>query len=253
MPGPVAADATSVYWSNLGDKTLMKAPVAGVTATVVVPATSEVVNGLIVNGGFIYFGRGTSAYRVPVAGGTPLVLMTSPENGKPSGFALDGGYLYNVELLHNAVTREKADGTQPIKTRDGGVPLPEPDRIAVSQGGLLHDAVYASANKTYWVDNTQLKSKVVLGDGQDEFRPLTPVINSSGFASISGFVVAGSTIYLGTELDDTIEKGPTAGVDGGAADSVVIAKNQKKAAQFAADTASIYWATSDCHIMKLAK
>jgi len=66
--------------------------------------------------------------------------MTSPTSdmGQPGAFALDATHLYQTELNHQAISRETLDGTQDGLLEDGATRVVlAPDRIAVSQGGLV--------------------------------------------------------------------------------------------------------------------
>ena len=48
-------------------------------------------------------------------------MGASPPNdlGQPGAFALGGAYLYQVELMHNGVSRERIDGNQVGLLEDG--------------------------------------------------------------------------------------------------------------------------------------
>jgi hypothetical protein len=94
MPGPIAADATALFWGNDTDKTIMKAarPTGG--AAVFAPAGAagaDKVTALLVDRGTLYIGRGRDALKVAVSGGAPTLLMHSPDGaqGRPGAFALD--------------------------------------------------------------------------------------------------------------------------------------------------------------------
>jgi hypothetical protein len=70
-----------------------------------------------------------------------------------------------------------------------------------------------------------------------------------GGNDVTGFVVSDSNVYFGEGGDsNTIQVVPA--YDG---TPRVIATQQLAAGQFAADDTNIYWRTSDCRIMKLAK
>jgi hypothetical protein len=254
MPGPIAVDQAAVYWGNDGDKTVMKRPLPTGAAAIFVTANADVVNALLVDSGTLYVGRGLSAQKVATSGGMPTTIMTSPPDdmGLPGAFALDATHLYQTEINHQAVSRETLDGTQNglLGDRMTHVML-APDRIAVSQGELVLDAIAVLSGNVIWADGSSIKSKPV---GADELMSFTVIANDAGFNPISGFVVSGGKVYLGESSDNNVEVVPVSSPgDAGAPTATVIAMNQMNPSQFAADATAIYWRTADCKIMKLAK
>ena len=252
MPGPLAADQSAVYWGNAGDKTVMKQPLPTGAASVFVPANGDVVNALLVDSGVLYIGRGYSAQKVATSGGTPTTLMTSPTSdlGLPGAFALDATHLYQTEISHQAISRETLDGMQNGLTGDGVTRVAlAPDRLAVSVGELVTDAIAVQSGNVIWVDGSKIEYK---GVDVGEHGSLAVLANDAGFNPISGFVVSGNQVYLGESSDNDIQVAPLS-FGAMAADATVIATGQTNPAQFAADATNIYWRTDDCKIMKLAK
>jgi hypothetical protein len=246
MPGPLAVDQTAVYWGNAGDKTVMKRALPTGAASVFVAANDDVVNALLVDNGVLYVGRGYSAQKVATSGGTPTTLMTSPTSdlGLPGAFALDATHLYQTEISHQAISRETLDGTQNGLTGDGVTRVAlAPDRLAVSVGELVTDAIAVQGGNVIWVDGGKIEYK---GVDAGEHGSLAVLANDAGFNPNSGFVVSGNQIY------NNIETAPLS-FGAMAADATVIAAGQTNPAQFAADASNIYWRTDDCKIMKLAK
>jgi hypothetical protein len=264
-PGPIAVDATSVFWVNGGNKTIMKKALAGGAATVFVVATTvgEVlggendINALLVDKGTLYFGRYIYALKVPTNGGMmPKVIGRSPESdvGKPGAFAIDATHLYQTELDHLAVTRETLDGNQMglLEGRMTRQPL-APDRIGISRAGLLLDAIAVVSGNVIWADNNKIETMPV---DALENESLAAIATSAGYNPITGVVVSGTTIYLGESSNNNVESAPlptNPDPDAGAPEATVIATNQMSPSQFAADDTNIYWRTADCRIMKLAK
>jgi hypothetical protein len=254
-PGAIAVDAAWVYWVAGNHKIVMRRPVAGGNSTVFVHATTQEekfggendINALLAARNMLFFGRYTDANAIPADGSVPKVIGESPMSdlGQPGAFALDATHLYQTEILHNAVSRELLDGTQNGLLEDGVTRQPfAPDRIAVSQGGLLTDAIAVVDDDVFWADGAALKSKVV--DALD--TSATVVTTSVGGNSITGFVISGDTLYFGEGASDTVE---TASIASGVA--TVMVTGQPSPGQFAADDQNVYWRTSDCRIMKLAK
>jgi hypothetical protein len=255
-PTAIAVDSTYIFWVAGGGKTIVRKPVAGGNATVFVRATMQEeilggendINALLVAKNTLYFGRYIYASRIPTDGTMPKVISESPQldRGIPGAFALDATHLYQVEMAHNAVTRELLDGTQNGLLEGGTARQPlAPDRIAVSQGGLLTDAIAVVDDDVIWANDSSIESKV---GNFGENTPATTVTTSLGGNRITGFVVSDGVIYFGEAATDTVEMAPLAtGI------ATVIATNQKAPGQFLADAANIYWRTSDCEIMRLAK
>ncbi|HEX4405376.1 MAG TPA: hypothetical protein VH560_11145 [Polyangia bacterium] len=286
MPGPVAVDGTWIYWVEAG-KRIMKKVIRGDAAPTVLvqPGTAtevagneNVINALLVSNGFLYFGRYTSALKVPTAGGTPSVMPSvtpsllgqSPQadRGKPAAFAIDQYDLYQTELDHDAITREALDGTQDGLLGDTSPARQQgaPDRIAVSQGNLLTDTIAVVDGNVVWAADKVIYSKPVDAGEKD---PSFPSVTAN--SAIGGFVVsdalvffAGTAFTQGTDVAKVplstsspafadAGAGDAAADAGGPATPVIIATDQNKPSQFAADATNIYWRTGDCKIMKLAK
>ncbi len=264
-PGPLAVDGTSVFWAN-GDGVVMKKAGAAAAAMFLAATTnpttddqdSNTVNALLANAGTLYVGRFLEALKVPTAGGTPVVLSHSPsgDKGRPGAFVLDPTHLYQTEIDHRAITRETLDGLQNglIDDHVTRVAL-APDRIAVSQGALVSDAIELSGSNVIWADGNNIKTKKVTAVETDSF---TIIGNSTEYNAISGFVLSGTTVYLGETSSNKIEKLKLfLDLDMACTnEGTVIASDQVNAGQFAADDANIYWRTcgaTDCQIMKMAK
>jgi hypothetical protein len=260
-PGPLAVDDTSIYWVD--GKAIKKRPLASGTPTIFVPATNDTehfgdendINALLLHDDTLFFGRYRYALRVPTAGGTPTVIGFSPEDdrGRPGAFALDATHLYQTEIYHYAISREKLDGSQVGLLKTGVTDRLAPDRIAVSQDFLVFDALAVVNGQVIWAKNNVLAAKPVDAVETDSFLPLAIV---STAIRMSGFVVSGNAIYLGA--GDTVQKVPLStavpfDADGGVPEPVLIATAQPTPSQFAANAANIYWRTSDCKIMRMAQ
>jgi hypothetical protein len=272
QPNPIAVDATNAYWGNNGDGNVMKAPVAGGTASILFAAPGadggapdagtdamSYPNALLVNGTTLFVGRGLDTYKIPTAGGSAVQLSHSLEIGFPGAFAFDGTHLYQTEMSHNAITRESIDGMQKGAITDGSIHPLAPDRIAVSRAALVTDAIQLSGQNLVWANGTDLEFHDK--DMSETQMTVSRINSAAGFNPLSGFVISDNKIYLGETSDNNVEVTPLTFVQ--AADApppVVIAMHQPNPAEFAADATSIYYttitssaATGTCKIMKLAK
>jgi hypothetical protein len=234
----------------------MKQPLPTGAATALIAAGgdagAEDVNALLVSNGTLFIGRGLTASKVPVTGGTPTVISKSIEDGSPGAFAFDGTFLYQTELNHNAVTREKIDGTQSAAITDGAVVDLSPTRISVSRGALVTDAITLSGTSVVWANGPHIETKLTTAA---ESVTETIVAVTPGFNATTGFVVSNGIVYLGESSDNNVEKVAfsTTANQSDPPHATVIAMHQKDPSQFAVDATNIYWRTSDCNIMKLAK
>jgi hypothetical protein len=257
MPGPIVADAVAAYWVANNAKVIATKPRVGGSVKVLVAAsaTPEIfgdendINALLVNDGTLYFSRFTFALKIPTAGGVmPTVIGHSPETdlGRPGAFALDSAHLYQTEIFHRAVSRETVDGMQVGLLEDGMTKHPfAPDRIAVSQGSLLVDAIAVWNGNVIWANGPTILSKPV---GESEHAAAVGVTSTNHGDDVTGFVVSDGVVYFGESGGNTIQKAPLSG-----GQPTVFAANQLNARRFAADATSIYWLADDCAIMKLAK
>jgi hypothetical protein len=283
MPGPITADDAAVYWSNDGDHTIRKLPLAGGEASdggaapdggapapfLTAPA---VVSALLASGGFVYYGAGPGVYKVGNAGGAPLTLASfaTCKTSYATAFAVDTDHLYQTDFFQQFVTRERLDGTQlaknPCSATAATMPMVNvPDTISHSQGDILFDAISVAGGNVIWADSSNVYAKPVDG-AMSLGAPL--IASTAGANAITGFVVSGTSIYLG-EGDNSgaggnaIEAAPLDSGDAGEAQATVLATGQANPSQLVADASHVYWVThtpsatadaaDDCAIMSLAK
>jgi hypothetical protein len=266
-PTAIAVDGTSIFWVAEGRKVIKKRAIAGGNTSIFVRATTNNtfglpdendINALLVSRGTLFFGRFLSVSKIPTDGTVPELIAKSPETdlGRAGAFALDPTHLYQVEISHNAVSREILDGSQNGYLEGDTIMQPfAPDRIAVSRGSLVTDAVAVVDDDVIWANGSDIETSFV---GALESRGVMIVTTSVDSNLITGFVVSGGSVFFGESSDDTIEVAPL----GRGTVPTVIATNQRGAGQFAADDQNIYWRTSStpsttsvsiCNIMKLAK
>jgi hypothetical protein len=273
-PGPITADDVAVYWSNAGDGTIMKAPLAsgagvdggatdaGATdagaadggvapplLTLSVPA-----KGLLASGGFLYYSSGTSTLRVARGGGSPATLASfaTCRTSYPFALALDPDYVYQTDMLSQFVTRLRNDGTQLVTNPcvdAGAAQIAAPETLSHSQGELYLDAIYFAGGEVIWVDRATVNAKV---PGATSSRDVS---GSAGSNPITGFVVSGPSVYFaeggqsGTTTpaptDNTIQIARLGNPDAGDDTTLgqVIALGQPGASSFAADDTHVYWST----------
>jgi hypothetical protein len=283
MPGPIAADSRGICWSNLGERSIMMAPLVAADAgtgdagaPVQLLDAAAAVNGLIVNLNQVYFSAGPSAWKVTrtagALGATPLATFATCRASRPAALALDGDYLYQTDYTLQFITRERIDGTQASNDPCAADPTTAPKvnvptTISHSQGELLFDAIAVWNGEVYWADNATISAKAVDGTTATTSRQVTL---SAGGNVITGFVVDTGSVYFGESGDfqggptaNTIQVAPIVPGEAGADDAKVIAEGQPGAASFVADASHIYWSThtpsatagaaDDCAIVSLAE
>lgn len=284
-PGPITADDTAVYWSNDGDHTIRAVPVGGAAvdggapdgggATPLLTAPAAV-DGLLASGGVLYYSADTSTYKVARTGGASTTLATFPtcRGTQPRALALGGDYIFQTDTLLQFITRARTDGTQagsnPCVAADAGAPqINIPETVSHSQGQLLLDALYVAAGEVVWADHGTVSAKSTGVPTQAMSRQ---VATTTGSNSITGFVVAGASVYFGEGDDvdpgptvDTIQVAPLGPIEGGAdtPSGTVLATGQHGASAFVADATHVYWVTrapaatarapDDCTILSLAR
>ncbi len=183
LPGPLAVDETSIFWVEAGKQIMTKARGDTAPPTVLVePGTAmtgneNAINALLVSIDTLFFGRFTSALKVPTTGGTPILIGQSPapDDGQPAAFAIDATHLYQTELGHNAISRETFDGKQ-------GAAL-APDRIAVSQSELRTDVIAVVNGNVIWANFNVIEYKAVDAGERDPSFPIVSAPNSGTSAA----------------------------------------------------------------------
>jgi hypothetical protein len=249
-PGAIAADAGAVYWIT-NRLAIATRPRAGGGVSVLVAPTMVVedaggendINALLADGTSLYYSRYTAAFKLPVGAVKPTLLGRSPaaDLGQPFAFALDGDHLYQTEYFHKAVTRETLDGKQEGLLEDRMTMAPwAPDRIAVSQGSLLEEAIARWGDSVVWANGPTILRKAVT---ESEKAPALAVTSTMSGGDVTGFVVSGDVVYFGEANGNTIQK---ASLPMGA--PVVVAEDQLNPRRFVADADGIYWRTDDCAI-----
>ncbi len=269
MPGVLAVDDTNVYWTDDGDLSLAKAPIAGGAPTPL-PTAPALVSGMVANGGTLYYGAGASTYALPPGSTTPKTLMTfaACKPSRTGAIALDVDHLYQTDYVNLFLSRELIDGTQAVNDTcptDAAVPpqIAAPTTISHSQGELFQGALDVVDGELVWADNSNLYGKPVTGTTMTGAPTLATTANAG---VVTGFVVSGSNIYLGESgqyagTGDDVEIAPLDPGDAGTEIATIMTTASGAVSQFAADATHVYWVVTssvdggaaDCAIMSLAK
>ena len=196
-PGDLVVDASRVYWANLGDGTIVSAPLAGGPATIVVPSAGQAWSLAISPTTLSWIDNMTGeVWAQSLAGGPPLLLATT--QGAWS-IAIDATRVYWSTLFAGDVLSVPVGGgpTTPLVTgftapadlalsgdrlffgtgNDAGVhavPIAGGERVALaSKGGF---GIAADDLHVYFGEYDGRVVRVPLGGGQPEVLGIGPAL-----------------------------------------------------------------------------
>jgi hypothetical protein len=225
-PYNVAADGTNVYWANYGTGAVMKVPVAGGTPTVL--ASSPSATGIATDGVNVYWSGG-GAFKIGIDGGTPDLLS--------SNFTNDNVVLGPTGLFGTS----GSDALVGVAT-SGGSTTQYTDGSGQNTYGLAADS-----NAVYW-SNFDGTAAVLA----------TPLDGGASITLATGHVVFGIVsdadyVYWAEMTNGTIMKVPVGG-----GDATTVAVDLVGADQLAIDGAYLYVtvgfeSSSPGTIVKIAK
>jgi hypothetical protein len=288
----------NVFWLNSAEKKIMKSALtAGTPAPVVTaPATDSQLGGFAVtsDGATVYFSSSkpdattkpqATISKVAATGGA-ITIVGAQDHGVPVAVAIDGT---TVAFPVNGNGDVNAISVMDAKLAQCGLPpaagsTDEIDincsRLGRSQGGLFIDDIFAFGGSAYWLDGSQLKSGVVMGNTAGSYKVIAPSLNSN---TITAFTLDGTSMFYMAETGtrncaaymdpkDTsspcVTWGPatgalvqkaTAAVENGTAVPVARVIDTHDATQVmgvtsvAVDATKVYFATDECGILSAAK
>ncbi len=271
-PWGITVDATTVYWSDPGAKSVSSIPIAGGTATTLATNLTSPVH-LQHDATSLYWGLTSDVVAtIPLGGGTPVTLQTS--NGTIlTALAVDATHVFHTEDYTVAadcsvVVVPKAGGTR-VTLASGGA-WNHPTGLAVNGGtvfwgvttpgsilsvpvadgatttlvsGVAPGALTADASNVYWVDATGAIMKVAQTGGAA--TTLATIPNAFAIA------IDSTNVYVSTRpfnQPSTLYKIPIAG-----GPPVMLASAPSMVNAIAVDATSIYWTESTGAIRRAAK
>jgi hypothetical protein len=137
--GIMAADATSVYWSN--DETLLKMPLGGGEVTTLA-VVSEYLTALVVGGNDLYW----------VSDASDEVLRVSTDGGTPSTVASGQDYPSAIVASATSIAWANPLGGGSIMTCPLG-DCPTPTLLASASDARFPIAVAMDADNAYWIES----------------------------------------------------------------------------------------------------
>ena len=244
-PTEIAVSGTALYWIASGAKQIMTAPLAGGTATAVIPAQTGDVNGFTIDGASLYFSTGKTVNKTPVAGGT-ITEVGHEEKGIPHALAVAGDLIvYPAEVTGDIDVMKMVPGTPAsCASPDSAVPNTNCDRLARSQGNLYDNAIFVIEGNAYWLNGNQVTGNPVVNPSgvNDIIAQLTSANGMNGTALTILNKVAYFTDDAGYVYSAPLMKN---------APVTTLARAQMKPTSIAADAANLYWANGDCSIVAL--
>jgi hypothetical protein len=269
--GPMAIDATSIYFSDaisifgstpsLG---IAKAPLTGAGAPTTI--VNDPNGGLLaVADGYVYYEHHVTTgtiqseiARVPVTGGTPTTLVRGIINGV-RGLAVGGGYVYffgtiggfsysSYYLARVPVTAQAPDVPDGGAVDDAGASddagvQPTGSELVATTGFDISGPV-TDATNIYWGSDDKLMTVPLTGGTPAVIAQADPIDSMFAMtADVYGIVPNGGGVYWSSAGCQAIRKSP---IDGGAATTVV---PNASASSMAANSTHLYFAPTRTQVL----
>jgi hypothetical protein len=227
----LAVDATSVYWSTSA-QTLLSAPLSGIDGGSPAQLAMDLAQGLALDATSVYWASYNDdsvnkVPKVPVDGGSPVVLVPAPDGGVAGGnqITLDTTSVYWTNRVTGAVSSAPlAGGT--------GTPL--------ATGPTGASGIAVNGSTVYWGNKSSIESVPVDGGAAN--------VLASPPSGGDGLLIDSGHLYW-TNGVDAVYKMPLAG-----ATPVALATGQARPTGIAVDATSVYFANrGDGSIKKVLK
>jgi len=206
-PGPLAIDATNLYWAH--DTVLTQMPLAGGPRTTVAPFDGLV---FAIGGGTAFLVQVATILSVPLGGsGTPMNFAM--DNNQIGSIAADAANVYWCDQFSGTV--EQMSGT-------GG------SMLTIASNQMYPSSIAVDASYVYWTTSPFVLNKVPIGGGT--------VTNFGSEGGGGPLAFDATNIYVASGLG--IQKTPKAG-----GTTVTLAANAAATA-IAVDDAYVYWVTT---------
>jgi hypothetical protein len=247
-PAGVTAAGQSVVWAS-GAR--LRASVAGGPAKDVALA-GPTIHGvtLTADGTVAYFSSAATISRVDVAGGTPLVVVTSvqPDNvTRPTvgAVAVQDDHSLAFATREDSAVFQALPGDQTGGTHCGfdfsGGGAADPlfcQPITVDEPGLFTELMLATPKGALWLAGGHVEAQW----GSPSLSGFVYVASSANGDALTGAAATADTVYYSD--GSVVYKGAIIPHDF----PVRIARGQHGARAFAVDAARVYWSTADCAI-----
>ena len=212
-PRFIAADATSIYWSEFGGLIRKVAKSGGNPITLYASPFNP--SGIAVDDTNVYFGDGLSLRAIPKNGGNSVVLAAY----SPSQVALDTNNVYGTDYTAGAIRKvSKVGGTL----------------ITLATGSSSPSGIATDGANVYWSEQSWpgVVRQVSVNGGNPTILGYN--VNNNGIAIDAASVYWGESIFTN---QNSIDKAP---LGGGA--TAYLASGLNNVWALATDGASVFWA-----------
>ena len=274
VSGFIAVDASGVYWTELSEGSVRRAPLDGSSGSTKLGSGQGEARGVVVNGGFVYWVNEGNASangtikRVPVAGGTTPEVLVSGEQ-EPEMLAVTPTHLFwsgNSSSADPSYVRKKAfaAGSTPATIASlnfvvWSLACDQKNVYVVNDDGSLKkfsltgdapktvtDAADEAANMVIvggYVYYTNYSSgtvmRVPIGGGSPE---IFYDGSTEGVKSTYGITADDKYVYWTEDENGSVRKAPLSGGPWKASSTTVLAVGQDTPLGIAVDGAYVYWA-----------
>jgi hypothetical protein len=262
----IAIDDEALYWSNMGDDTLVKAPLSGGAPEVLIELDAPA-RGLAVGSGMVFFTHHADVFKIPTSGlaadagaGTPPAEIDCGEtglapvrgepvpgatyvassndsclpNGQAAALALtDTEVIYTIDG-HGALDQNSQGGDQHIRLILGDDVGPARDVIALSATHAFA-AGYSSV----------LKARL------GERASYEAVVNAVDSGIVAGFSISETHVYVASDRGGISRASIDPPTDNSLVVSEHLVRDQDHPRWLVNDGTNLYWINADCHIMSV--
>jgi len=263
----IAIGTGGIYWSNMGDNTIMKALLPQGTPEVLIELDAPA-RGLAVGSGMVFFTHHADIFKIPTGGlsadaglGVPPPEITCDDPGRtaPSAGEPVPGATYVASSNESCIPGGEAaaialNATELVYTVDvhgalaqnshqGGMHLP---LILGDDVGPARDAVVLNATHAFAAGYSSVL-KARLG----EAAMYEAIVNAVDSGIVTGFTVTDTHVYVASDRGGISRASITPPSDNTFIVSEQIARDQVNPRWLVNDGTNLYWIGSDCKISSL--
>jgi hypothetical protein len=261
----IASDGAALYWSNMGDDTIMKVALSGGTPITLIELDAPA-RGLAVGGGMVFFTHRADVFKIPSDGlasdagaGVPpaavdcqgstapamgdavpgaIYVASSNEScipgGEAAGIALnDTDVIYTIDV-HGAMAQNSQNGGAHVTLILGDDVGPARDLVALNATHAFA-AGYSS----------------VLKANLGEYASYEAVVNAVDSGIVTGFSVSDTHVYVASDHGGISRASITTPVDNTLVVSEHLVRDQPTPRWLVNDGTQLYWIGSDCKIRSI--